>query len=113
MLRVRSGELALVGLGGALGTGLRLLVAQVPDGVLLANVTGAFLLGLLAGRSSADSPWRWLLGPGLLGAYTTFSAFAVELAHGPPVASIAHALVAVALGLLAAVTGLRLTGGRA
>ena len=49
----------------------------------MANVTGGLLMGVLAGvlaRSNfVDEPWRLLLGVGLLGGFTTFSAFSLEV----------------------------------
>jgi CrcB protein len=104
----------LVAAGGVVGTGLRLAVVQLPAGVLLANVSGALLLGLLVAWTDEGSRLRSFAGTGVLGAYTTFSAFAVELALGDPAASVGRAALAVALGLAAAGTGLLLgsVGGR-
>lgn len=75
--------------GGAIGTGLRLgLDLAVPHGdagfpvsTLVINAVGAFTLGLLTARLWPTArPWvRAGLGPGLLGSFTTFSAFAVSL----------------------------------
>jgi len=73
-----------VALGGACGATLRYLVvkflsagALFPVGTLVANVSGSFLIGLLAGSFFLDP--KMSLGPklffqtGLLGAFTTFS----------------------------------------
>ena len=49
----------------------------VPFGTLAVNVSGAFLLGLLAGAAVAGDAYR-LAAPGLLGAFTTFSTWALE-----------------------------------
>jgi len=75
--------------GGAIGTGLRLgLDLAIPHGdtgfpvsTLLINIVGAFTLGVLTARLwPTATPWlRAGLGPGLLGSFTTFSAFAVSL----------------------------------
>lgn len=79
-----------VGVGGALGACLRyatslLMVPLGPQGAamatLLVNVFGSLLLGLLSawGLERAVSPTLWLLvGVGVLGAFTTFSAFSRE-----------------------------------
>lgn len=99
--------LGLVFAGGALGTLLRVAVASLsPIGVLLANVTGAFALGVVVARTAEGSRLRWFLGPGLLGAYTTFSAFALELARADAATAAVAATKTVALGLLAAALGL-------
>lgn len=123
-------ELLLVALGGAVGSFARYgssLVIPGPGGTLLVNVVGAFLLGLLvesvlrltaatpgnAGRAAALKRWRLLLGTGVLGGFTTYSLFAVDLAESLVAGEIWAALwyglatvigggVASALGILAA-----------
>ena len=72
--------LALVALGGAAGSVLRylaLLAVPAPWGVMAVNVLGSFVIGLVfvpAGRMGL-SP---LVMTGLLGGFTTFSAFSLE-----------------------------------
>lgn len=65
---------------GTLGRGLLLrrfnATGPLPWGTLAVNVTGSFALGLAAGL---DIVWLTVLGVGGLGAYTTFSSFAVEM----------------------------------
>jgi CrcB protein len=74
---------AVVGGFGALARfGLTLLVADrfhphLPVGTLAVNLSGAFLLGLLAG-AAVEGDARLIFGAGLLGAYTTFSTWMVE-----------------------------------
>jgi len=86
--------LLFVGLGGALGAMARYLVgvqatrvlgAGWPYGTFAVNLIGGVLMGLLASwlalRGEADQErWRLLLGVGVLGGFTTFSAFSLEVA---------------------------------
>lgn len=109
-------------IGGAVGTGLRLLVdlalphggAAFPLGTLLVNLAGSFALALLVGRLWPTAP-DWLkagLGPGLLGSFTTFSALAVSIVELTEAGAgwMAAAYVAASLvgGLALAALGLRL-----
>jgi CrcB protein len=77
--------------GGATGACLRYFVTtsvdslfgkHMPFGTLTVNVVGSFALALLYGiierHELSDSPYRALIGVGLLGAFTTFSTFSVE-----------------------------------
>ena len=77
--------------GGATGACLRYFVTtsvdslfgkHMPFGSLTVNVVGSFALALLYGfierHDLSDSPYRALIGVGLLGAFTTFSTFSVE-----------------------------------
>ena len=86
--------LLYVGLGGAFGAICRYLLgvqagralgSAWPYGTLAANVIGGLLMGVLAGvlahRGGGDQErWRLLLGVGVLGGFTTFSAFSLETA---------------------------------
>jgi CrcB protein len=77
-------------LGGALGSGGRYLTGRVtldafgpgfPFGTLAVNWIGCLLMGVLAGvlaRTDAGEGWRLFLGVGILGGYTTFSAFSLD-----------------------------------
>ena len=72
----------LVAVGGAIGASLRFLVAhlldrEVPVGTFLVNVAGSFALGLLTALA-LDAQLLALLGTGLCGGLTTYSAFAVQ-----------------------------------
>ncbi|MEY4500249.1 MAG: hypothetical protein RIS52_139 [Pseudomonadota bacterium] len=74
--------------GGALGAGLRYLVgvalptrAAWPWATLSVNLIGGFAMGLLAAavlRGSASESFRLFAGVGILGGFTTFSAFSLE-----------------------------------
>lgn len=81
-------DLLLVMSGGAIGAGARFAIGQLargadfPWGTLIVNLTGALLMGLLAGallRQGALAGSVWLfLGVGVLGGFTTFSAFSLD-----------------------------------
>jgi CrcB protein len=84
---------AIVFLGGGLGAALRhgvnlgaarWLGAGFPFGTLIVNVTGSLLMGLIAGyfafKGDASQNWRMFLTTGILGGYTTFSAFSLDAA---------------------------------
>ena len=78
----------LVGLGGAIGSILRYLITeiipsdQMPYGTITVNLLGSMLLGLMFGVIAADAiidqDYVLLFGTGLLGAFTTMSAFAMD-----------------------------------
>jgi CrcB protein len=75
-----TGAVARYGVGLAAG---RMLGTDWPWGTLAVNVAGGFLMGVLiswlALRGGADQErWRLLLGVGVLGGFTTFSAFSLE-----------------------------------
>lgn len=115
--------IALTALAGGLGAALRFLVdgwvsrgvsTRVPLGTFVVNVTGSFALGLLV-ASAAPTAVASVIGTGLLGGYTTFSAASVEavaLARrvGPRAVTtaVAHAAAMLAACLLAASLGLLL-----
>ena len=77
------------GLGAALRHGINLACARVlgtafPYATLFENVTGSLAMGLLAAyfafKGDASQHWRLLLTTGILGGYTTFSAFSLDVA---------------------------------
>tara|TARA_Y100000758_G_scaffold134782_1_gene95381 strand:+ start:501 stop:854 length:354 start_codon:yes stop_codon:yes gene_type:complete len=74
---------ALVGVGGALGAVLRYLIGEwMPDGfpwgTLTVNLVGSLILGILVGMS-LSAEMGLLLGTGIMGAFTTMSAYSVDL----------------------------------
>lgn len=106
----------LVMLGGALGAAARYHLGGVvgrgsvfPWGTLAVNMLGGLLMGVLIAREPSE-PARLLLGAGVLGGFTTFSAFSLEtvtllqrgalsLALGYVAASVLGACVALCAGL--------------
>ena len=79
--------------------------------MLLANVAGALLIGILTARLPKATELRLLLGTGVLGGFTTYSAFmtgTVALWADDPLLAVAYAVGSLAFGLGAAVLGLRL-----
>ena len=83
----------LVFLGGGLGAMLRhainvamprFLGNGFPWSTLLINISGSLVMGLVAGwfafRGDASQGWRLFLTTGILGGYTTFSAFSLDAA---------------------------------
>lgn len=82
--------LMAIGTGSFIGGVLRYLLSQLvqtkflstfPFGTLTVNIIGCFLIGLVFGltdRGSLTQEWRLFLATGLLGGFTTFSAFSIE-----------------------------------
>jgi CrcB protein len=118
-------DIMLVAAGGAVGSVMRYGVGKVmgpaadtavPWHTFAVNVTGAFVIGLLlvvAARQGWPGWWRPLLAVGVLGGYTTFSTFSLEVvelamrgnlllasgyAAGSLVAGIAGCAAGIALG---------------
>jgi CrcB protein len=83
--------LLYVMVGGAVGSGARYLTGRAmlsllgpdyPFGTLAVNLIGGLLMGVLVGvlaRTTASETWRLLLGVGVLGGFTTFSAFSLDV----------------------------------
>lgn len=100
-------------LGTAARLGIGLLVPDLggfPTAILAVNILGALLIGVLAARLAGPSDLRVFLGTGILGGFTTYSAFAVgsvELWTDAPLMAVAYALASLAIGVAAAAFGLR------
>lgn len=110
--------------GGALGAGARHLVGRAtlaafgpgfPVGTLGVNLLGGLLMGLLAGclaRAGGSEAWRLFLGVGVLGGFTTFSAFSLDLVtlaeRGQLLAASGYLLASVFGSVAALVAGLAL-----
>src|SRR5438477_13214155 len=107
------------GLGAALRHGVNILAARVwgiqfPFGTLSVNVMGCVLMGVFAAyfafKGDAPQHWRLFLTTGILGGFTTFSAFSLDaallferhaygLAAGYAVGSVAASVSALFFGL--------------
>lgn len=111
-------------LGGAVGSAARYLTGRMttaafgpafPLGTLAVNLIGGLLMGILAGslaRLEAGESWRLLLGVGLLGGFTTFSAFSLDavtlIERGQPSLALGYILLSVIGSILAVFAGLSL-----
>ena len=117
----------IVAAGGACGSVLRFQVGRLmtfilgaerattfPWATLAVNISGSLAMGLLAGWlarfGSAGEAWRLLLGVGVLGGFTTFSSFSLELGmlmeRGQPSAAMLYAAASLAGGIVALFAGL-------
>jgi CrcB protein len=117
--------LLLVFLGGGLGTALRhgvnilaarLLGTGFPYATIIENVSGSLVMGLLAGyfafKGDASQPMRLFLATGVLGGYTTFSAFSLDTAllweRGEIALAVVYVIGSVALSIAGLFAGLAL-----
>ena len=115
----------IVFLGGGLGAALRhgvnlasarLLGTAFPYATLIENVTGSLVMGALAGwfafKGDASQSWRLFLTTGVLGGYTTFSAFSLDAAllyeRGELALAALYVLASVALSIGGLFAGLAL-----
>ena len=107
------------GIGGALRhgvnlAGLRLLGPGFPYGTITVNIVGSLIMGLLAGwfahKADPGQVWRLFLTTGILGGFTTFSAFSLDAAllfeRGQFALAALYALSSPALAILALFAGL-------
>jgi CrcB protein len=110
---------AIVFLGGGLGAALRhgvnlgaarWLGVGFPFGTLIVNVTGSLIMGIIAGylafRGDASQNWRLFLTTGILGGYTTFSAFSLDAALLYERGEVSLAAIYVAASVVLSITGL-------
>jgi CrcB protein len=112
----------LVALGGAIGSVARFVVGRAvdrawvgafPAGTLLVNVLGSLLMGALAvwivARFENDPAVRAFVLTGMLGGFTTFSAFSIDaiglIERGETVAAVAYIVASVTLSLAACLAG--------
>lgn len=117
----------VVFLGGGIGAALRhgvnrasmvLFSANLPFGTFLVNVVGCFIMGLLAGwfawRGELPSQTlRLFLTTGILGGFTTFSAFSLDAAllweRGQVGIACTYVLLSVGLSIVGMFAGLTLS----
>ena len=114
--------LLAIGTGSFIGGALRYLLSQFiqarflsafPFGTLGVNIIGCFLIGLVFGlsdRGNLSLEWRLFLATGILGGFTTFSAFSNEtvamLRDGQMGHAAAYVASSVILGLFATFSGI-------
>ncbi|MEZ5765612.1 MAG: fluoride efflux transporter CrcB [Xanthobacteraceae bacterium] len=115
----------IVFIGGGVGSmmrhGVNVAAARLagtafPYGTLTVNITGSLVMGLCAGyfafKGDASQSWRLLLMTGILGGYTTFSAFSLDTAllyeRGEIALALAYVLASVCVSLLGLFAGLTL-----
>jgi CrcB protein len=115
----------LVFLGGGLGSTLRhtinvasarVLGTAFPYHTFIINITGSTVMGLIAGylafKGEASQPWRLFLMTGILGGYTTFSAFSLDAVllyeRGETGLALLYVLGSVVLSIAGLVGGLAL-----
>lgn len=113
----------LVGLGGFFGSiaryGVQLLTdkflrVEFPLATFAVNITGCFIIGMLAGyihyREDMPGEYWLLLATGFCGAFTTFSTFALEnnwlLADRQAATAVIYTLLSVVLGLVSCRLGM-------
>lgn len=113
----------LVALGGGIGAWLRFAIGRLiglsafPWATLSVNLIGSLAMGLLAGwlarHGQGGESWRLLLGVGLMGGFTTFSAFSLELVamiqRGDAATAALYAAGSVIGGIAGLYAGLALT----
>lgn len=114
--------LLAIGTGSFIGGVSRYLLSQFiqtkflstfPFGTLIINIIGCFLIGLVFGlsdRGNLTQEWRLFLATGLLGGFTTFSAFSIEtismLRDGQLWHASAYIVLSVVVGLIATLIGI-------
>ena len=103
------------GLGAALRHGMNLAIARLlgtafPYGTMIVNISGSLVMGLIAGyfafKGGASQHWRLFLATGVLGGYTTFSAFSLDAALLWERHDMALAAVYVGGSVILSITGL-------
>jgi len=112
------------GIGAALRHGVNLGFARAfgtafPYATMFENVTGSLVMGLLVGwfalKGGVPQHWQLFLTTGLLGGYTTFSAFSLDAAvlyeRGAMGAAAIYVLLSVALSIAGLFAGMAVVRG--
>lgn len=103
------------GIGATLRHGINVLAARVlgtgfPYSTFLINISGSLIMGLAAAwfalKGDASQNWRLFLTTGILGGYTTFSAFSLDVAVLYERGEIASAAFYVAASVVLSIIGL-------
>jgi len=110
-----------IGTGSFIGGILRYLLSlviqsktatQFPLGTLTVNIIGCFFIGIVMGffdKGQISHEWKLFLATGILGGFTTFSAFSIEtftlFREGHTGYALLYVLISVLLGLLATYIG--------
>jgi len=111
------------GLGAMLRHGVNLLWARIfpgwgfPIATLTVNITGSIVMGVLAAifafKGGGPQHWRLFLTTGILGGYTTFSSFSLDVAllyeRGDLVTAAIYIVASVALSIAGILLGLMFT----
>ncbi len=115
-------NILLIGLGGGIGSmcrywvSLLLLNKSFPVATLLINISGSFIIGLVAAYALKNewfaANWKLFLATGICGGFTTFSAFSLEnlqlLQQGKYLWALLYIAASIVLGLLATFFGYKL-----
>ena len=120
---MKSNTILFIGIGSFIGGICRYLLSQFvhskfqvhfPFGTLLVNIIGCLLIGVvfgLAEKGTVTDEWRLFLATGILGGFTTFSAFSNEtvglLRTGQLGSAVIYVTISVVIGLLATYVGLQ------
>ncbi len=116
-------NLLLVAAGGAIGASLRhlsgiaalrIMGASFPWGTLFVNVFGSLLMGLfiawLSKKTGVSNEMRLFIATGILGGFTTFSAFSLDVANlverGAMASAFAYIATSIIISLVAVFIGL-------
>ncbi len=116
-------HLSLVAFGGAIGASLRHIVNLValrlvgpnfPWGTMVINIAGSFAMGLfigwLARRTGTSNELRLFVATGILGGFTTFSAFSLDFVtlweRGSTISAFGYAFASVISAILVLFLGM-------